>query len=70
MLMHIVRNLLPDEATVESSWCALFRSTHLEGCQWTGLEVAQVEGGGHTTPLHMISNKVGLSRELLRIGFS
>ncbi len=45
MLMHIVLHLLPDEARVESFWCATFGSIHLDR---TGSrlrpEVAWVEG--------------------------
>jgi hypothetical protein len=48
MLTHIVGPLLPDQATVESYWCAPSRSFNLEGCWWTGLKVVGrgVGGGG------------------------
>jgi hypothetical protein len=68
MLMHIVLHLLPDEARVESSWCAPFGSIHLDrsgrlidwGLKWLG-----GRGGRHITPLHMISPIVGPSRQRL-----
>ncbi len=61
MLTHIGQHLFQDVDTVESSWCAPFRSIPLKGLGgvWSGL------GGGHIAPLHM----AGLSRDLLYIGF-
>jgi hypothetical protein len=68
MLTHIVRYLLPDVFEVESSWCAPFRSTPLVGARRLGLKWLGWGGGGHMTPLHMISHMAGLSRDLLYIG--
>ncbi len=42
--MHIVQHLLQDVATVESSWCAPFRSIRLKGCQLTEIATAYTVG--------------------------
>jgi hypothetical protein len=68
-LSRIVWHLCPGMATVEFSWCAIFRIHPIERLLCTGLEVAWM-GGRYMTPLHMISHIVGLSKDLLHHGSS